>query len=167
MLLVNGMVKLPVMLRRTAKFTTAISTTAKFTTAMLLIIVVDGGLVEVSVVVVRVRVHVIGVGRRRGTSIARRAARRRRGPGRARCRGCKRLIAKGETRIVITAFVLPGRATVFSRCGRCLGTRFATAVLDVCGTADRVPREPGLTDREAARVCARLSDAAQFRASIS
>ena len=81
--------------------------------------------------------------------------------GRARCRGCKRLIAMGETRIVITAFVLPGRATVFSRCGRCLGTRFATAVLDVYGTADRVPREPGLTDREAARVCARLSDAAR------
>ena len=51
--------------------------------------------------------------------------------GRARCRCCKRLITKGETRILITAFVMPGRATVFSRCCRCLDTRFTTAVLDV------------------------------------
>ena len=82
MLLVNGMVKLPVVLRCTAKFTTAISTTAKFTTAMLLIIVVDGGLVEVIVGIVRVRVHVIGVGRRRSRRAARRAPRRRRGSAR-------------------------------------------------------------------------------------
>ena len=97
--------------------------------------------------------------------------------GRARCRGCKRLIALGETRIVITAFVLPGRVTMLSRCSCCIDARLAAAVLDVYGTADRVPREPGLTDIEAARVCARLSDAtggacsaadaAQFRASCA
>ncbi|MGZ0214132.1 MAG: hypothetical protein ACKVI4_16770 [Actinomycetales bacterium] len=57
---------------------------------MLLVVVVDAGLalVEVIVGIVRVRVHVIGVGWRRGTSIARRAARRRRGP--ARLRGTRR-----------------------------------------------------------------------------
>ena len=76
--------------------------------------------------------------------------------GRARCRCCKRLITKGETRILITAFVMPGRATVFSRCCCCLDTRFTAAVLDVYGTADRVPREPGLADEEAARIRGRL-----------
>ena len=76
--------------------------------------------------------------------------------GRARCRGCKKLIGKGATRLVITAFVLPGRATVLSRCGRCIDTRFAAAVLDVYGTADRVPVEPGVAGDELARVCARL-----------
>ena len=49
---------------------------------MLLVVVVDAGLalVKVSVGVVRVRVHEIGVGWRRGISTARRAARWRRGP---------------------------------------------------------------------------------------
>jgi len=77
--------------------------------------------------------------------------------GRARCRGCKRPIPKGATRIVITAFVLPGRATVLSRCCCCIDARLAAAVLDVYGTAHRVPVEPGVTDDELARVCARLS----------
>ena len=77
--------------------------------------------------------------------------------GRARCRGCKQLIAKGATRIVITAFVSPGRATVLSRCGRCIDARFATALLDVYCTVDRVPVEPGVAADELARVCARLS----------
>ena len=76
--------------------------------------------------------------------------------GRARCKCCKRLIHTGETRISITAFVLPGRATVFSRCCRCLDSSFTAAVFDVYGTADRVPRESGLADEEAARIRARL-----------
>lgn len=85
--------------------------------------------------------------------------------GRARCRGCKKLIGKGATRLLITAFVLPGRATVLSRCGRCIDTRLADAVLDVYGTADRVPVEPGVADNELARVRARLRDAAGGRGS--
>ena len=80
--------------------------------------------------------------------------------GRARCRGCKKLIGKGETRVVVTAFVMHGRATVFSRCSSCVDARFAAAVLDVYGTADRVPREPGVAKDGLARVCARLRDAA-------
>jgi len=76
---------------------------------------------------------------------------------RARCRGCKRLIVKGATRIVVTAFVLPGRVTMLSRCSCCIDARFAAAVLNVYGTAHRVPVEPGVADDELARVCARLS----------
>ena len=71
---------------------------------------------------------------------------------RARCRGCKQGVQKGETRIVITAFVRPGRATRLVRCCRCLDARFAAAVLAVHGEADRVPADPGVTDGEATRV---------------
>ena len=81
--------------------------------------------------------------------------------GRARCRSCKRLIGKGESRLVISAFVRPGRVTVFSRCCGCIDTRLAAALLGVYGTADRVPREPGLADDELTRVRARLRDAAE------
>tara|TARA_B110001452_G_scaffold212356_1_gene182944 strand:+ start:159 stop:464 length:306 start_codon:yes stop_codon:yes gene_type:complete len=76
--------------------------------------------------------------------------------GRARCRGCKRTIPKGATRILVTAFVLPGRVTMLSRCSCCIDARLAAAVLDVYGTAERVPVEPGVGDTELARVRARL-----------
>ena len=72
---------------------------------------------------------------------------------RARCRGrCKRHIDKGATRIVTTAFVRPGRATVLSRCARCIDAPFARAVLAVYGCAERVPIEPGVADEDAADV---------------
>ena len=77
--------------------------------------------------------------------------------GRARCRGCKRLIPKGATRIVSTVFVMPARASELSRCSCCIDARFAAAVLEVYDTAHRVPVEPGVADDEHARVCARLS----------
>ena len=71
---------------------------------------------------------------------------------RARCRGCKRSVQKGETRVVVTAFVRPGRSTQLVRCCRCLDARFAAAVLAVYGEADRVPADPGVTAAEATRV---------------
>ena len=62
--------------------------------------------------------------------------------GRGKCRKCKRPISKGELRIVITAFLRPGRSTAFLRCATCacLPT-FAAAVRAVYGTATRVPGE--------------------------
>ena len=76
---------------------------------------------------------------------------------RARCRGrCKRLISKGELRIVITAFVLPGRATALSRCVRCIDGAFAKAVLAVYGCTTRIPIEPGVAEEDAVRVCQSL-----------
>ena len=59
---------------------------------------------------------------------------------RARCRGpCKQTICKGDLRIAITAFVRPNRSTLLARCYHCIDARFASAVLAVYGTADRVP----------------------------
>ena len=39
--------------------------------------------------------------------------------GRAKCRKCKGMVAKGSVRIATTAFVRPGRATMFVRHACC------------------------------------------------
>ena len=59
--------------------------------------------------------------------------------GRARCRRCRRRIEKGDARIVINAFVRPGRRTLLIRCADCIDARFAAAVLAAHGSAERVP----------------------------
>ena len=71
---------------------------------MLLVVVIDFGLalVKVSVGIVRVRVHVVGVGWRRGASIAPRAARRRCG----RLPGCTR---RAPTLTATTATLVAAR----------------------------------------------------------
>ena len=51
---------------------------------------------------------------------------------------------KGEPRILITAFVRPGRSTCLVRCVRCLDAGFAKAILRVYGAAERVPVEAGV-----------------------
>ena len=72
---------------------------------------------------------------------------------RARCRHCRYHIKKGATRIEIYAFVRPNRRTLLLRCAACIDARFATAVLAVHGSAERVPVEAGLVDSvEALRV---------------
>ena len=61
---------------------------------------------------------------------------------RARCRCCHRPIALGATRLRITAFVRPNRATRFFRCATavCLDDhRLAAAVLAACGSPERLP----------------------------
>ena len=64
--------------------------------------------------------------------------------GRARCRKCKRLVAKGDPRIITTAFVMPGRNTVRIRCVGCVDRKFAAAVLSVYKSAERVPVDPAV-----------------------
>ena len=79
---------------------------------------------------------------------------------RARCRGpCKQSIRKGALRIAITAFVRPNRSTLFARCCHCIDARFASAVLAVHGTAERVPAAHGVPGEDAARVRAALRNA--------
>ena len=61
--------------------------------------------------------------------------------GRARCRRCRAVIAKGETRLEVCAFVRPGRYTLRVRCTApaCIDAPLAAAILSVYKHADRVP----------------------------
>ena len=72
--------------------------------------------------------------------------------GRAKCRTCKGMVAKGSVRIATTAFVRPGRATVFVRHACCVDDSFARAVLAVYGSAARVKAASGVSEMEASRV---------------
>jgi hypothetical protein len=63
---------------------------------------------------------------------------------RARCRGCKGVIGKGETRLVTHAFVRPGRTTRFVRHVRCVSVELAREVLAVHRSIERVPAGRGL-----------------------
>ena len=56
--------------------------------------------------------------------------------GRARCRRCRKPIAKGALRMRIVAFVCPGRTHAFFRC--CVDAKLAAAALAVYGSAERV-----------------------------
>ena len=58
---------------------------------------------------------------------------------RAKCRACKKVVEKGEARIVTHAFVRPGRGTYFVRHARCLTARFVASILSVHGSIERVP----------------------------
>ena len=79
---------------------------------------------------------------------------------RARCRKCRRLLAKGQPRIATTAYVMPGRATVFIRCApECIDSNFATAALSVYKTAERVPIDPAVPCGVAEAVRAALAAA--------
>ena len=63
---------------------------------------------------------------------------------RARCRGCKGVIGKGEARLVTHAFVRPGRTTRFVRHVRCVSVELAREVLAVHRSAECVPAGRGL-----------------------
>ena len=65
---------------------------------------------------------------------------------RARCRRCRAVIAKGETRLEVCAFVRPGRYTLLLRCTApaCIDAPLSSAVLSVYKSADRVPIDAAL-----------------------
>ena len=72
---------------------------------------------------------------------------------RAKCRKCKQILAKGTPRITTTAFVMPGRSTVFARCApRCIDAKFTEAVLSVYADSKRVPADPAVADDVVERV---------------
>ena len=66
--------------------------------------------------------------------------------GRARCRRCKERVGKGELRLETSAFVRPGRRTVFVHHARatCVSVALARDVLVVYGTKERVPVGAGV-----------------------
>jgi len=72
--------------------------------------------------------------------------------GRARCRKCRQLIPKGATRLEMCGFVRPGRSTVLVRCGACVDTAMASAILRVYQSAERVPVEASVSESEAVRL---------------
>ena len=75
--------------------------------------------------------------------------------GRARCRRCRAVIAKGETRLEVCAFVKPGRYTLLLRCTApsCSDAPLSAAILSVYKHADRVPVDAALEESaEASRV---------------
>ena len=66
--------------------------------------------------------------------------------GRARCRRCRAVIAKGETRLEVCAFVRPGRYTLLLRCAApaCIDAPLSAAILSVYKSANRVPVDAAL-----------------------
>ena len=82
--------------------------------------------------------------------------------GRARCRRCRAVIAKGETRLEVCAFVRPGRYTMLLRCTApaCIDAPLAAAILSVYKHAERVPVDAVLEgSAEANRVVRAISSA--------
>ena len=66
--------------------------------------------------------------------------------GRARCRGCKGRVGKGELRLETSAFVRPGRRTVFVQHARatCVSVALARDVMAVYDAMERVPVGAGV-----------------------
>ena len=59
--------------------------------------------------------------------------------GRARCRGCKGVVGKGEARLVTHAFVRPGRTRDFVRHVKCVSAELLKAIIATYGSLERVP----------------------------
>ena len=66
---------------------------------------------------------------------------------RARCRGCRRLVANGELRLAIHAFVRPNRGTTFTQhlTVECMGVALAADVLSAEGVRHGVRIDKRLT----------------------
>ena len=77
--------------------------------------------------------------------------------GRARCRKCRRTIAKGTVRIETCAFVRPGRAVTMFRCGTCVDAQFAASLLSVYKRAERVPVDASVSEADLEGVRSQLN----------
>ena len=78
---------------------------------------------------------------------------------RAKCRGCKGVVAKGEVRVVTHAFVRPNRATYFVRHVRCVTAACVASMLKAHGSLERVPVDTNMDSEAAAATRAQLSAA--------
>ena len=82
--------------------------------------------------------------------------------GRGRCRRCRAVIAKGETRLEICAFVRPGRYTLLLRCTAptCIDAPLSAAILSVYKSVECVPVDAVLEgSAEAQRVVRAITSA--------
>ena len=82
--------------------------------------------------------------------------------GRGRCRRCRAVIAKGETRLEICAFVRPGRYTLLLRCTApaCIDAPLSAAILSVYKSVECVPVDAALEgSAEAQRVVRAITSA--------
>ena len=84
--------------------------------------------------------------------------------GRAKCRGCKRVVSVGEMRLETLAFVRPDRFTTFIRHLECVNTALANTVVATHGTVEHVPVDTTRADTECVcRMRACLAEAAAVR----
>ena len=75
---------------------------------------------------------------------------------RARCRGCKQAVAKGELRVVTRAFVCPGRWTQFVRHMGCVSASLARQMVAVHGSLQAIPVGAGVDAQAAEAACVKL-----------
>ena len=80
--------------------------------------------------------------------------------GRAKCRGCKGVIGKGEARLVTHAFVRPGRSRDLVRHATCVTAAIAKAMLASYGSLERVPASADVDAAALAELRSRLSQLA-------
>jgi hypothetical protein len=76
---------------------------------------------------------------------------------RAKCRGCKGVVAKGEVRVVTHAFVRPNRATYFVRHVRCTTAACVASMIKAHGSIDRVPTDSSMDPETVASARAKLT----------
>ena len=76
--------------------------------------------------------------------------------GRAKCRGCKQSIEKGEVRLVALAFVCPGRWCKLVHHARCVTPKLAKAVMSVCKDVNGVPMSKDVNEQEQSAMRTRL-----------
>ena len=75
---------------------------------------------------------------------------------RAKCRGCKKVIGKGEARLVTHAFVRPGHSRDFVRHVGCVSAELLKAVIAAHGSVERVPVEESMDSDAASAARAQL-----------
>ena len=76
---------------------------------------------------------------------------------RAKCRGCKGVVVKGEVRVVTHAFVRPNRATYFVRHVRCTTAACVASMIKAHGSIDRVPVGSSIDAETLASIRAQLN----------
>ena len=75
----------------------------------------------------------------------------------AKCRVCKQCVGKGDVRLVALEFVCPGKSVKLVYHARCVTTKLARAVLDVCGSVDGIPISADVSVEEQRAIQLRLS----------